>query len=93
MGVVAAVNVTDTATLVIPQNTKRTSFYLLNNGVAQIYVGENSAITTADGFPLAAASQVSEDEGSNIYKGDIYAICAAVDSPVELRYWERNQGV
>ena len=75
------------------QNCKRTSFYLLNNGAKQIYVGENNSITTANGFPIAAASQVSEDEGSNVWKGDLWAICDALDSPVEVRYWERTHGV
>lgn len=92
MGTVAAVSVSNIATLIIPANTRRTSFYLLNNGANQIYVGETNAITTADGFPLAAASQVSEDEGNNVWKGDIYGICDIADSPIEVRYWERNQG-
>jgi len=88
MGVTAAVSVGTTPTLIIPVNARRTSFYLLNNGTNEMYIGENSSVTVATGFPLAAASQVSEDEGSNVYKGDIYGIVAA--GTEEARYWERD---
>ena len=90
MGTTALVNVTDTATLIIPANVRRASFYILNNGLNQMYIGENSSITTATGFPLAAASQLSEDRGENLWKGDVYGICAIADSPIESRYWERT---
>jgi hypothetical protein len=54
-----------------------------------MYIGETSAVTVAEGFPLAAASQVSEDEGNNVWKGDIYGIVAVGSE--EARYWERTQ--
>ena len=91
MGTTAAVTVTTTATLVMPANVRRGSFYLLNNGATSMFIGETNSITALTGFPLAAASQVSEDEGNNLWKGDIYAIVAA--GTEEARYWERTQSV
>lgn len=92
MGTTAAVTVGTTATLVIPANVRRTSFYLLNNGAESMFVGETaSATTVAAGFPLAASSQVSEDEGNNVYKGDVFAIVAV--GTEEARFWERGQSV
>jgi len=54
-----------------------------------MFIGETAASTTlANGFPLAAASQVSEDEGMNVYKGDVFGIVAA--GTEEARFWERT---
>ena len=90
MGTTATVTVAATATLIIPSNERRSSFYLLNNGAESMFIGETAATTTiAAGFPLAAASQISEDEGNNVYKGPIFGIVAAATE--EARYWERTQ--
>ena len=51
MGTTAAVSVGTTPTLIIPANERRSSFYLLNNGTNEMYVGETNTITTATGFP------------------------------------------
>lgn len=91
MGTTAAVDVTSSATLIMPANTRRTSFYMFNNGATRIFIGESSSVDTTTGFPLEAFSQFSEDEGNNIYKGDIYGITAGTTE--EIRYWERDQHV
>lgn len=87
----AAVTVDGTATLILGQNTRRASFYLFNNGANRVFLGETSAVTTANGFPLESFSQLSEDEGNNLWKGDIYGITAGTSE--EIRYWERTQHV
>ena len=89
MGTTAAVSIGVAATLIVPANTRRSSFHLLNNGSNPMFIGENNAITIADGFPLSGGSQISEDEGNNVWKGDIYGIVAAATE--EARYWERTQ--
>jgi len=84
------VTVSDTATLIIPQNTSRQSFYLFNNGAKRVYLGETAAdATVADGFPIESSSQLSEDRGENLWKGDVWGICAPGESS-EMRYWERR---
>ena len=89
MGTCKHVDVTGAATLVIPQNVRRTSFYLFNNGNNRVFLCETNAVDIVDGFPLEAFSQFSEDEGNNIWKGDIWAITTGTTE--ELRYWERDQ--
>jgi cellulase/cellobiase CelA1 len=90
MGNVGKVDVTGVATLILAANTRRTSFYMFNNGANRVFLGETAAqATVAEGFPLESFSQFSEDEGNNIYKGDIYGITAGTTEGV--RYWERTQ--
>ena len=89
MGTTNAVTVTGSATLILGANPLRQSFYLLNNGVNPVFVSEDTTVNTGTSFPLAAASQISEDRGMNIYKGDIYGITAGTSE--EIRYWERTQ--
>ena len=92
MGLTAAVDVTGVATLILPQSVKRTSFYMFNNGAQRVFIGETAAqATVLTGFPLEPFSQFSEDEGNNIWKGDIWGITAGTTE--EIRYWERDQSV
>jgi hypothetical protein len=82
------VTVAITATLILPANERRQSFYLFNNGLSAIYMGETNAVTVATGFPLAQGSQISEDRGQNQWKGDIWGIVAA--GTEEIRFWQRT---
>lgn len=85
-----AVTVNDTATLIIDAETSRQSFYLFNNGANRVYLAETVAnCTVANGFPLEASSQLSEDRGENLWKGTVYGICGPGLSS-EVRYWERR---
>jgi hypothetical protein len=89
MGTCAHVDVTGTATLIMAANTRRTSFYIFNNGANRVFLCETNAVDTVDGFPLESFSQFSEDEGHNLWKGDIWGITAGTTE--EIRYWERTQ--
>jgi len=85
-----AVAIGDTPVLIIPQNTTRQSFYLFNHGGKRVFLGETAAeANVTNGFPIEASSQLSEDRGENLWKGDIWGVCA-VGEVSEIRYWERR---
>jgi hypothetical protein len=60
----------------------RRSIAIRNNGASTIYLGHNSGVTTADGFPLKADEIFHADVTGNI---PIYGIA---DAPTNVRIME-----
>ena len=88
----ANVNVTTTATLIVPSNAKRISIIVENEGASEVFIGSDSTVTAANGVKLAEDGTFCEDAGgTRVYKGDIYGITSA--GTADVRYWERESNI
>jgi hypothetical protein len=79
------------ATVILVANPKRTMFQLYHDGTsAAIYHGENSSVTTANGYTLAQTGEYKDETtiGRKCYQGAVYGIVAS--STEDLRYIERE---
>ena len=90
----AAVNITDTATLILTANSRRQSHLLMNNDtVNTVYIGGDSSVTDTEAYPLGPLNQLIEDKSKAGYQASaIYGICEA-GKTAEVRYWERIRSV
>lgn len=88
----ANVSVGTTATLIVPSNAKRTSLILENEGTAEVYIGKDNTVTTANGVKIVVDGTLCEDAGgTRVYKGPIYGIVAS--GTADVRYWERESNI
>lgn len=80
---------TNTAVLIVAQNTNRKSIIISNEGSSKVYLGYNSSITSASAVSIDAEGKFIEDDsgGHRVYLGDIYGV--SEDSTNDVRYWER----
>ena len=85
------VSVGSTATLIVDANPQRQSLILANEGdVSSVYIGGDSSVTIANGTPIVAGGNFSEDSGgTRMYMGPVYGIVDA--GSVDVRYWERQR--
>ena len=88
MGTFVSITVTTTATRLLTANTARTSFLMVNNGSASVFIGENNTVTTSNGLPIASGGQLAEDRGVRLYLGDVFGIVAS--GTEDMRVWERT---
>ena len=82
----ASTTVTDSATLIISQDTNRISFKLTNFGLNRVFIGFDTSVTTAIGFPLDQGD-VYEQVITDLYQGAVYGICATGES-TDIRWVE-----
>lgn len=57
---------------------------LSNNGSASVYIGSDSNVTTSNGIPIAANGNLTDSGPRDLWKGDVWAICAS--GTIDLRY-------
>lgn len=76
----AAVTVSTTATAIRAQNTGRHRIVIYNNGTKPVYLGDDTSVTTANGFPVPVGQAFLME-----HYGAVYGI-ASVDC--DVRYWE-----
>lgn len=81
------VSVKDTATLIVAANSKRRNITIANNGTNDVFIGSDTAVTTANGLPVFGGSTRDSSKVSEWYAGDIYGI-VAIDQTGDIRYWE-----
>ena len=81
-----AVSVTTTATLIKALNTDRNALFIANNDTRTVFIGKDSSVTAANGFPLAK-NDVIEFAGGDLFTGDIYGIIAS-GAAVDVRFIE-----
>ena len=85
------VTVTDTATTIVSNNSKRIGLIIANSGSVTIYVGPDSSVTSSNGTPLLANGTLTEDSGgTKMFMGDVYGIASSGESS-DVRYWERER--
>jgi len=85
------ISVGTSATSILSANPQRSSFKLKHNGTNAIFLGDNSSVTTSNGYPFSKATLEYKEEtvqGRECYKGAIYGIVAS--STEDLRYIERE---
>lgn len=72
------VSVTSSATLILTHigNGARKGCIVVNTGGATVFLGRNSSVTAATGFPLLAGAALNLDAGI-AYQGDIYGITSS----------------
>lgn len=58
---------TGAASQIVPANASRSGIVLTNTGATTVYVVENTAGTTATGYPLAASASVAFSTTGAIY--------------------------
>lgn len=82
------VTVTDSATLIIEQNTRRKDLNILNfSDTLIVYIGPDSNVTVLNGFPVYPNQGFSNKINiASHWKGPIYGVVAGGTSNV--RYWE-----
>lgn len=86
-----AVSVTTSATKLLDENTKRISFYMVNNSTTTTYIGADSTVTAANGIPIVSGGVMNEDQGFRLYKGPLYGIVSA--GSADFRVWERESPI
>lgn len=80
------VSVGSTATVILASNPERKGCLIANAGSATLYIGMDSAVTTANGTPLAAGATLVNTGFLDAYRGAIYGVC--VSGTLDIRYWE-----
>lgn len=73
----AAVTVTEAATVILAASATRKGHILYNSGAETVYVGVAAGVLTTTGIPVAAGATFNLDAPGTIYTGAIYGICAA----------------
>lgn len=78
------VSVTTSATEILPENKRRTSFLIRNNGSGDVYWAFDNSVTTANGMPLKPGEFLNEKIATDklsleqtLYTGSIYGIAAS----------------
>jgi len=78
---------------VVAANTgtpRRIAILLYNNSSTTIYLGDDTSVTTSNGYPLLNGDELVIDFRSGIpgffYRGAIHAIAGSASN--DLRYWE-----
>jgi hypothetical protein len=61
------VSVTGAATPIVTQYSSRSGITIVNTGATTVYIGENSSVTTATGYPLVSGASVSFSTTGAIY--------------------------
>jgi hypothetical protein len=83
------VTVTGTATKIVNANTQRQSLIIANAGSVTVYIGPDASVTTANGTPIVAGGNLTEDScGTRVYLGTVYGIVST--GTCDVRYWERT---
>lgn len=77
--VVGQVNITATATLIQAADANRELLSIYNAGTATVYLGAGTAVTTANGYPVAANTEVQW-----VGIGAVYGIVSG--GTVDVRY-------
>lgn len=82
------ISVGTSATEITAGNTKRRSLLICNTESAKtVYVGPDTSVTTANGFPLYPNQSTSITKFiAEHYHGPVYGIVAA--GTADVRYWE-----
>lgn len=82
--------VTDVATKILSANPRRQSSLFANSSTENIvWIGPDSSVTIATGFPVGPLNQLLEDKSHvGFHMGDVYGVCAA-GKTADIRYWER----
>lgn len=84
------VSVANTATLIVGDNPQRLSLIVVNASTANVYIGQDALVTTANGTLIVAEGNLTEDSGgTKMYCGPIYGITP--NSNADIRYWERER--
>jgi len=87
-----AVNVTDTATLILAANVQRQGILLVNADEDDtVYLGMDASVTVANGLPFYSNSSRQMDRGFGLWLGPIYGICDT-GAAASVRYWEVTKG-
>lgn len=82
---------TNTAATIVTANSQRISLIITNIGVSSAFLGDSSAVTSANGVMLRAGGSLSEDSGgTRMYLGPYFAIAGS--SATTLTYWQRVRG-
>lgn len=89
----SAVSITTAATVIVAASTQsggRIGLFILNNSTTTVYIGPDSTVTTANGFPLLAGEKfILQNDTPNpqyFYTGAVYGIVAT--GTADVRYWE-----
>lgn len=84
-----------TATAIVAKNLARIALLVRNNSAVTIYLGEDSSVTTSNGYPLEAGDEiVYENPGESsqlpagVYRGPLYGIVAT--GTADLRYMDHT---
>ena len=72
-----------TADLILAANYERKGFVIQATD-GTVYIGDDSSVTTSNGFPLATGQSFS----SSAFLGTVYGITAS--GTVNVRYWEES---
>jgi len=83
-----AVPIATAATQILAPNTKRISFYVVNNGTQTIFLGDGSDVTVANGTPIFSGGTLNEDQGFRLYKAAVFGIVGSGTG--DARVWERE---
>ena len=84
------VTVTNTATKIVDANSQRQSLIIANAGSVSIFIGPDASVTAANGTPIVAGGNLSEDSGgTRMQMGPVYGITAS--GTADTRYWERTR--
>lgn len=86
LGSYNTVTVGNTATLIVAANNNRKGLIVFNNGSANLFIGPDTAVTTANSLPMIPLATFSQSGERDVYRGAIYGIVAS--STNDVRYWE-----
>lgn len=81
------VSVGTSATLVLESNPARRGMILANNSAATVYIGSDSSVTTSTGIPIAANGNLTDSGPRDLWKGQVWGICASGTSDVRYMWW------
>jgi len=83
--------VTDTATLIISDNCRRTEIILTNNNDddVTVYIGMDENVTVDNGTPFYGNQSRGHARGFGTYLGPIWGIVES--GSCDVRYWETTQ--
>lgn len=88
------ISVTTSATEIVPQNKRRTSLIIRNNGTDTVYWGHDNSVTTSNGFPLKTdeilrlqVDTTKESLEEILYTGAIFGIAATTQ---DVRFVETD---
>lgn len=82
------VSVASTATLILASNNNRRGSMVTNTGTGTVYLGMNSAVTTATGLPLLQNGSFNNSGQNEVWKGNVYGIVASGTSDCRTWEWE-----
>ncbi len=86
----ASVTIGTAAGVLIQANPQRIGMVIVNTGSDSVYIGNNSSVTSNDGFPLKQDESFTYDSGGDkLYLGDFYGITASGTSDVRVHEFTR----